>query len=380
LNRSPIYLDYNATTPVDKRVLEAMLPYFYEKFGNASSKTHSYGWKAAEAVEQARAHVAALINCEQEEIVFTSGATESINIALKGVYETYSTKGNHIITVATEHKAVLDCCRSLEKKGAQVTYLGVDKEGIIDLNKLEEAISEKTILICIMLANNETGVLQPVRNISEIARRHQIIFMSDATQAVGKIKTDVQATGIDLMPVSAHKFYGPKGIGALFVRRKRPRVVLAPLIEGGGHEKGLRSGTLNVPGIVGLGKAAAIAQQETEKDYNYIKALRDRLQSELLKLGGTEVNGNITNRLPNTLNISFRGIKSSDFIKALADKIAVATGSACTSALPEPSHVLKAMGIETERAYSSIRFSLGRYTTPDEIEQTIQAVAALVAS
>jgi cysteine desulfurase len=380
LNRSPIYLDYNATTPVDKRVLEAMLPYFYEKFGNASSKTHSYGWKAAEAVEQARAHVAALINCEQEEIVFTSGATESINIALKGVYETYSTKGNHIITVATEHKAVLDCCRSLEKKGAQVTYLGVDKEGIIDLNKLEEAISEKTILICIMLANNETGVLQPVRNISEIARRHQIIFMSDATQAVGKIKTDVQATGIDLMPVSAHKFYGPKGIGALFVRRKRPRVVLAPLIEGGGHEKGLRSGTLNVPGIVGLGKAAAIAQQETEKDYNYIKALRDRLQSELLKLGGTEVNGNITNRLPNTLNISFRGIKSSDFIKALADKIAVATGSACTSALPEPSHVLKAMGIETERAYSSIRFSLGRYTTADEIEQTIQAVAALVAS
>jgi cysteine desulfurase len=361
-------------------VLEAMLPYFYEKFGNASSKTHSYGWKAAEAVEQARAHVAALINCEQEEIVFTSGATESINIALKGVYETYSTKGNHIITVATEHKAVLDCCRSLEKKGAQVTYLGVDKEGIIDLNKLEEAISEKTILICIMLANNETGVLQPVRNISEIARRHQIIFMSDATQAVGKIKTDVQATGIDLMPVSAHKFYGPKGIGALFVRRKRPRVVLAPLIEGGGHEKGLRSGTLNVPGIVGLGKAAAIAQQETEKDYNYIKALRDRLQSELLKLGGTEVNGNITNRLPNTLNISFRGIKSSDFIKALADKIAVATGSACTSALPEPSHVLKAMGIETERAYSSIRFSLGRYTTADEIEQTIQAVAALVAS
>lgn len=380
MNRSPIYLDYNATTPVDKRVLEAMLPYFYEKFGNASSKTHSYGWKAAEAVEQARAHVAALINCEQEEIVFTSGATESINIALKGVYETYSTKGNHIITVATEHKAVLDCCRSLEKKGAQVTYLGVDKEGIIDLNKLEEAISEKTILICIMLANNETGVLQPVRNISEIARRHQIIFMSDATQAVGKIKTDVQATGIDLMPVSAHKFYGPKGIGALFVRRKRPRVVLAPLIEGGGHEKGLRSGTLNVPGIVGLGKAAAIAQQETEKDYNYIKALRDRLQSELLKLGGTEVNGNITNRLPNTLNISFRGIKSSDFIKALADKIAVATGSACTSALPEPSHVLKAMGIETERAYSSIRFSLGRYTTADEIEQTIQAVAALVAS
>jgi cysteine desulfurase len=380
LNRHPIYLDYNATTPVDRRVLDEMLPYFSGKFGNASSKTHSFGWKAADAVEHARERLAALVNCEKDEIIFTSGATESINLALKGVFETYREKGNHIITAATEHKVVLDCCHSLEKKGASVTYLKVDAEGFIDLNELEKAISEKTILICVMLANNETGVLQPLKQISEMAHRHNIIFMSDATQAIGKIKVDVQDEGIDLLPVSAHKFYGPKGVGALFIRRKKPRVILSPLIEGGGHEKGLRSGTLNVPGIVGLGKAAEIASDETMNNYQPIKSLRVHLENELLKIPGTQINGSPENRLPNTLNMSFSGISSSDLIKAFADKIAVATGSACTSALPEPSHVLKAMGVPDERAYASIRFSLGKYTTPEEIDETIRIVRSVVSS
>lgn len=374
----PIYLDYNATTPVDKRVLEEMLPYFSEKFGNASSKTHSYGWKAADAVELARERVAALINAGKEEIIFTSGATESINLALKGVFEAYRSRGNHIITALTEHKAVLDCCRSLEKKGALITYLQVDREGFVDLDQLERSILPETILISIMLANNETGVIQPVKRISEIARRHGIIFMSDATQAIGKIHVDVQREGIDLLPISAHKFYGPKGAGALFIRRKNPRVSLVPLIEGGGHERQLRSGTLNVPGIVGLGKASALAAEETETNRQHMSRIRRLLEERLLRLPGACINGSPIQRLPNTLNISFENIKSTDLIKKLSDRVAVATGSACTSALPEPSHVLKAMGIADEQAYASIRISVGKNTTQNEAEKAAEIICATI--
>jgi cysteine desulfurase len=372
----PIYLDNNATTRVDERVLEEMLPYFTEKFGNASSKTHPYGWIAADAVGLARERVAHLINSEKDEIIFTSGATESINLALKGVFETYKNKGNHIITVSTEHKAVLDCCHSLERKGALVTYLKVDENGLINLNELEQSITDKTILVCVMLANNETGVIQRIKQISEMSHRHNTIFMSDATQAIGKVKVDVQELGIDLMPLSSHKFHGPKGVGGLFIRRKNPRVNLQPLIEGGGHEKNLRSGTLNVPGIVGMGKAAQLANDELEKNEQHIHTLRDKLQQALLQIANTVVNGNTDFRLPNTLNISFQGINSNDLIKKFATKIAVSTGSACTSALPEPSHVLKAMGISDEQAFSSVRFSLGKFNTEEEIEEAIQIVKA----
>jgi len=351
-----------------------MLPYFTEKFGNASSKTHPHGWIAADAVALARERTAQLINCETEEIIFTSGATESINLTLKGIFDVYKSKGNHIITVSTEHKAVLDCCHSLEKKGAIITYLKTDTSGLIDITELENSITEKTILICVMLANNETGVIQPIRQISEAAHRHDIIFMSDATQALGKINVDVQQDGIDVMPLSAHKFYGPKGVGALFIRRKNPRVSLSPIIEGGGHEKNVRSGTLNVPGIVGMGKAALLAKAEINKNAQHLKLLRDKLQNALLEIPETSINGDLSNRLANTLNISFKGINSSDLIKKFATKIAVSTGSACTSALPEPSHVLKAMGISDAQAFSSVRFSPGKFNTEEEIDETIQIV------
>ncbi len=389
-----IYLDYNSTTPVDPRVLEAMLPYFSEKFGNAASKTHAFGWVAEVAVEQARERVAKLINATPHEIIFTSGATEAINLAIKGVYEMHSavspplgggkgedlvvhpqpTGRNHILTVSTEHKAVLDTCKYLESKGARVTYLPVNREGLIDLGQLTNSITPSTILVCVMYANNETGVIQPIHEISEIAREKGCFFMCDATQAVGKIKVDVETDGIDLLCLSAHKIYGPKGSGALFVRRKNPRVSLMSQLHGGGHERGLRSGTLNVPGIVGFGKACEIAEKEMWDDAQRISQLRTLLEQKLLDLGKIFINGSIKHRMPNVTNLSFGGIKADSLIAKLSD-IAVATGSACTSAITESSHVLKAMGVPDEMAYSSIRFSLGKYTTQDELDYAIDKIS-----
>jgi len=377
----PIYLDYNSTTPVDQRVLEAMLPYFSEKFGNAASKTHRFGWVAEEAVENARKQVANLINAEPSEIIFTSGATEAINLSLKGVFEAYKSKGNHIITVSTEHKAVLDSCKKLEKQGAFVTYLPVNCDGVIDSDELEKATTEKTILISVMFANNETGVIQPIREIADIAHRHNIIFMSDATQAVGKIKVDVQEQHIDVMPMSAHKIYGPKGAGALYVRRKNPRVSLIAQMDGGGHEKNLRSGTLNVPGIAGLGKACEIAGVELEYSIDRMQRLRDRLQTGFEKnILAVKSNGSATHRLPNTLNVSFKNVESHVLMKKLINDIAVSSGSACTSAVPEPSYVLKALGLDDEAAYASIRFSIGKRTTEDDIDFVVKRVSAEVNS
>ena len=392
---TPIYLDYNATTPVDPRVLETMLPYFSEKFGNAASQTHSFGWIAEAAVEQARERAAKLIHATPHEIVFTSGATEAINLAIKGVFENYKSKGNHIVTVSTEHKAVLDTCKYLEEKGAQVTYLPVNRDGLVDLDLLRESITEKTILVCVMFANNETGVIQPISEISKIVHEKGSIFMSDATQAVGKIPVDVSPLslggglpagqagdgpkdsygggGADLLCFSSHKIYGPKGVGALFIRRKDPRVTLSPLIHGGGHERGIRSGTLNVPGIVGLGKACEISEKEMGDDAQRISELRNFLEQKLLGLKDIFVNGNTKHRLPNVTNLSFSGIKHHSVFEKLPD-IAVSSGSACTSAIPAPSHVLKAMGISDEMAYASIRISLGRFTTKEEIEIVVEKV------
>lgn len=369
-----IYLDHNATTPVDERVLEAMLPYFSERFGNAASRTHTFGWTADEAVKRARRQVADLINCLDQEIIFTSGSTEGINLAIKGVFENYQTKGNHIVTAVTEHKAVLDTCKSLEERGAEVTYLPVNKEGLIDLQQLKESITDKTVLVCIMYANNETGVIQPIRKIAEIVHEKGSIMMCDATQAIGKVPVDVQGEGIDLLCISAHKLYGPKGVGALYIRRRGPRVSLLAQMHGGGHERGVRSGTLNVPGIVGLGKACELARHETVDDARRMAALRDKLEKKLLELGGVTVNGSTEHRLPNTANLSFSGI-SSDALITKIKNIAVATGSACTSALVEPSHVLKAMGVPDDLAYASIRFSIGKYTTEEDIDLAVEAVS-----
>jgi len=375
--KSPVYLDYNATTPVDQRVLETMLPYFTQKFGNAASRTHSFGWIADDAVKTARKQVAELLNCLDQEIIFTSGATEAINLAIKGVWDNYQSKGKHIITVATEHKAVLDTCRALEKKGAEVTYLPVNREGLIDLDDLKKALKPETILVSVMYANNETGVIQPVREIAQLAHANGSFFMSDATQAVGKINLDVQEEHIDLLCMSAHKIYGPKGIGALYVRRKDPRVTLFPQIDGGGHERGLRSGTLNVTGIVGLGKACEIAQQEMWDDSVHISKLRTRLEQQLSDLPHVFINGSIKHRLFNTTNITFQGIRSESLITKIPE-IAVAMGSACTSAVAEPPHVLKAMGLSDSDSYSSIRFSLGKYTTEEEIKRTIGRITEAV--
>lgn len=369
----PVYLDYNSTTPVDQRVLEVMLPYFSEFFGNAASKTHVYGWVADEAIKTAREQVASLIHCEPGEIIFTSGSTEAINLGLKGAFEAYHSKGNHIVTVATEHKATLDTCRHLEKLGARITIVPVKADGLIDLNFLEQSIQRDTIAVAVMYANNETGVIQPVRKIAEIIHQKGSLFMCDATQACGKIPVDVQHDEIDLLCMSAHKFYGPKGVGALYVRRKNPRVSLAPLIDGGGHEKGLRSGTLNVPGIVGFGKACEISSGEMKDDASRIVLLRDELENSLLETENVFVNGNRTERLFNVTNLSFKDINANSLIGELKD-IAVATGSACTSALPEPSHVLKAMLVKEDLAYSSIRFSVGKFTTSDEISFAIKKV------
>ncbi len=371
-----IYLDYNATTPVDKRVLEAMLPYFSEKFGNAASKTHSAGWTANRAVEDARQQVADLISCDVQEVVFTSGATEAINEAIKGVFAAYSSKGKHIITYATEHKAVLDTCEFLKTQGAEIEYLPVNQEGLPDLQSLEKSIRLDTILVSAMFANNETGVIFPIKEIAHIVHEKKSILFCDATQAVGKIMVDVSDECIDLMCLSAHKIYGPKGVGALYVRRKNPRVSLIPLIHGGGHERGLRSGTLNVAGIVGLGKACAIAANEMWNDAERLSKLRTLLEQSLLDLGNVFVNGSIRNRLAHVTNLAIGGIKADKLIAQLPN-IAMAMGSACTSALPEPSHVLKAMGREA-MAESSIRFSLGKYTTEEEIKTAIQEISEAV--
>ncbi|HWB94051.1 MAG TPA: IscS subfamily cysteine desulfurase [Puia sp.] len=374
----PIYLDYNSTTPVDPRVLETMLPYFTEKFGNAASRSHAFGWVGEEAVEMAREQVASLIGAEPKEIVFTSGATEGDNLALKGVFEAYASKGNHIITVATEHKAVLDSCHHIERLGGEITWLPVDHEGLIDLAELEAAIRPETILIAVMYANNEIGVIQPIKTISEIARKHGILFFSDAVQAVGKIPVDVNADGIDILTLSAHKIYGPKGIGAIYVRRRDPRVRLSAQMDGGGHERGMRSGTLNVPAIAGLGRACELCGAEMAADAARISALRDRLEQGLLRIQGSTVNGSRMHRLPHTTNISFRHVDGQALLAGLGKDVALSSGSACTSASMEPSYVLKALGLDDELAHSSLRLGLGRWTTAEEVDYAIGRIGETV--
>ncbi len=374
----PIYLDHNATTPMDPRVLEAMIPYFTENFGNAASRNHSFGWHAEEAVDYAREQIAKLVGADPKEIIFTSGATEGDNLAIKGVYEMYASKGNHIITCTTEHKAVLDTCKHLEKQGAEVTYLEVQPDGLIDLKQLEAAMKPTTILVAIMYANNEIGVIQPVKEISAIAKKHGALFFTDAVQAVGKIPVDVNADGIDLMAFTAHKMYGPKGVGALYVRRKNPRVKVTAQVDGGGHERGMRSGTLNVPGIVGFGKSAELARLEMAEDTARISALRDKLENALKQIEESYVNGNPAYRLPHVSNISFKYVEGEGLMMGFNKDIALSSGSACTSASLEPSYVLKALGLGDDLAHSSLRFGLGRYTTEEQIDFTIKAVSETV--
>jgi len=370
-----VYLDNNATTPCDPRVVEAMLPYFFEHPGNAASRSHPFGWEAESAVDIARQQIANLIGADDKEIIFTSGATEADNLALKGVYEMYSRKGNHIITVTTEHKAVLDTCKVLEKKGAEVTYLEVGADGMIDLKALEEAIKPTTILISVMWANNETGVIQPMKEIGNICAKHGILFMSDATQAVGKIPVNPRDTGVHLMAFSAHKMYGPKGVGALYVSRKDPRVKVTAQMDGGGHERGMRSGTLNVPGIVGFGKAAEIAQAEMEQEAVRLSNLRDRLENGLKSsMEEVYINGNIDHRMPHVTNMSFKHVEGEGLMMTFNQNIALSSGSACTSASLEPSYVLVALGLGDDLAHSSLRFSLGRFTTEEEVDFAIEAI------
>ena len=374
----PIYLDNNATTPCDPRVVEAMLPYFTDQFGNAASRNHSFGWQAEEAVDYAREQVAKLIGADAKEIIFTSGATEADNLAIKGVFEMYASKGNHIITIVTEHKAVLDTCKHIEKLGGEVTYLTVNNEGLVDLKELESAIKPNTILISVMYANNEVGVIQPIKEISTIAKKHGVLLMTDGTQAVGKIPVDVNKDGIDLMAFTAHKMYGPKGVGALYVRRKNPRVKVTAQIDGGGHERSMRSGTLNVPGIVGFGKACELCMQEMETEAKRLSILRDKLETALLKLEEAYVNGNRQHRLPHVSNISFKYVEGEGLMMGFNKNIALSSGSACTSASLEPSYVLKALGLGDDLAHSSLRFGLGRFTTEEQIDYTIQQVSDAV--
>jgi cysteine desulfurase len=374
----PIYLDHNATTPMDPRVLETMIPYFTENFGNAASRNHSFGWHAEEAVDYAREQIAQLIGADPKEIIFTSGATEGDNLGIKGVYEMYASKGNHIITCTTEHKAVLDTCKHLEKLGAEVTYLEVQPDGLVDLKELEAAMRPTTILVAIMYANNEIGVIQPVKEISAIAKKHGALFFTDAVQAVGKIPVDVNADGIDLMAFTAHKMYGPKGVGALYVRRKNPRVKVTAQLDGGGHERGMRSGTLNVPGIVGFGKACELARLEMASDTERISKLRDKLENALKVIDESYVNGNPAHRLPHVSNISFKYVEGEGLMMGFNKDIALSSGSACTSASLEPSYVLKALGLGDDLAHSSLRFGLGRYTTEEQIDFTIKAVTDTV--
>lgn len=374
----PIYLDNNATTPMDPRVLEAMIPYFTEHFGNAASRNHSFGWQAEEAVDYAREQVAKLIGADPKEIIFTSGATEGDNLGIKGVFEMYASKGNHIITCTTEHKAVLDTCKHIERQGGEVTYLEVNPEGLIDLKQLEAAIKPTTILIAIMYANNEIGVVQPVKEISAIARKHGVLFFTDGTQAVGKILVDVNTDGIDIMAFTGHKMYGPKGVGALYVRRKNPRVKVTAQMDGGGHERGMRSGTLNVPGIVGFGKACELARLEMADDAARLSKLRDKLENALMQLEEAYVNGSREHRLPHVSNISFKYVEGEGLMMGFNKNIALSSGSACTSASLEPSYVLKALGLGDDLAHSSLRFGLGRFTTEEQIDYTIKAVSDTV--
>ena len=374
----PIYLDNNSTTPMDPRVLETMIPFFTEQFGNAASRNHPFGWEAEEAVDYAREQVAKLIGADPKEIIFTSGATEGDNLGIKGVYEMYASKGNHIITCTTEHKAVLDTCKHIEQLGGEVTYLPVAANGLVDVTALEAAIKPTTILIAIMYANNEIGVVQPVREITAIAKKHGVLFFSDAVQAVGKIPVDVNADGIDIMAFTAHKMYGPKGIGALYVRRKNPRVKVTAQMDGGGHERGMRSGTLNVPGIVGFGKACELARLEMAADAERLSKLRDKLELALTQIDETYVNGTTEHRLPHVANISFKYVEGEGLMMGFNKTIALSSGSACTSASLEPSYVLKALGLGDDLAHSSLRFGLGRFTTDEQIDYTIKAVTDTV--
>jgi cysteine desulfurase len=374
----PIYLDYSATTPCDPGVVEAMMPYFTGYFGNAASHGHSFGWQAKEAVEFAREQVAALIGADPEEIVFTSGATEADNLAIKGVLESYAAKGNHIVTCNIEHKAVLDTCRHLERSGAEVSYLKVKPNGLIDLQELEAAMRPATVLVAIMYANNEIGTIMPLAGISAIAKKHGALVFTDATQAAGKIPVDVHRDGIDLLAFSAHKIYGPKGVGALYVRRRNPRVSLTAQIDGGGHERGRRSGTLNVPGIVGFGKACALCRNQMEQDAVRTGRLRDKLETALLALEATYVNGDREHRLPHVSNMSFGYVENGSLLMDVNKDMAVSSGSACSSASLEPSYVLKALGLDNELAHGSIRFSLGRYTTEEEIDYAINRISKTI--
>jgi len=374
----PIYMDNHATTPVDPRVVDAMLPYFTEKFGNAASRNHSFGWAGEEAVENARAQVASLIGATPKEIIFTSGATESDNLMIKGVAEMYREKGNHIITQAIEHKAVLDTCKRLEKYGYEVTYLPVQRDGRVNPEDVRKAITPKTILITIMYANNEIGIINPMAEIGKIAKEHGIIFAVDGVQAVGKIPVDVQKDNIDLLAISGHKIYGPKGVGALYVRRRNPRVQLSAIIDGGGHERGMRSGTLNVTGIIGLGKACELAQQEMPEESKKMRALRDRLRAGLeAKLDEVFINGSMEHRLPNNLNISFAYVEGESLLMGIND-VAVSSGSACTSATLEPSYVLKALGVGEDLAHTSIRFGLGRFNTEEDVDYVTDKMVQVV--
>jgi cysteine desulfurase len=374
----PIYMDNHATTPMDPRVLEAMLPYFTEHFGNAASRNHAFGWQAEEAVEKSRKQIADLIGANAKEIVFTSGATESNNLAIKGVAEMYAERGNHIITAATEHKAVLDTTKKLEKHGYRITYLPVQQDGLIDLDMLRDAITDKTILVSIMYANNEIGVIQPIREIGRICKERGVLFHTDATQAVGKIPVNVLADNIDLMSLTGHKMYGPKGIGALYVRRKSPRVQLTAQMDGGGHERGMRSGTLNVPGIVGLGKACELCKNEMAEESKRLAYLRDKLKDRLLaELDEVFINGSMEHRLPHNLNISFAYVEGESLLMGIND-VAVSSGSACTSATLEPSYVLKALGAGDDIAHSSIRFGIGRFNTEEEVDYVAEKVISVV--
>jgi cysteine desulfurase len=374
----PIYLDNNATTPMDPRVLETMTPYFLNHFGNSASRNHPFGWAAEEAVDYAREQVAKLIGADPKEIIFTSGATEADNLGIKGIFEMYASKGNHIITATTEHKAVLDTCKHIEKLGGEVTYLEVKPDGLIDLAELEAAIKPTTILIAIMYANNEIGTVMPIKEISAIARKHGVLVFTDGTQAVGKIPVDVNKDGIDLMAFTAHKMYGPKGVGALYVRRKNPRVKVTAQIDGGGHERGMRSGTINVPGVVGFGKACELCMNEMESDTKRIIKLRDKLEASLLKIEESYVNGSVTHRLPHVANISFKHVEGEGLLMGFNKNIALSSGSACTSASLEPSYVLKALGLGDDLAHSSLRFGLSRFTTEEEIDYTIKSITDTV--
>jgi cysteine desulfurase len=374
----PIYLDNHATTPMDPRVLQAMLPWFTEKFGNAASRNHSFGWEAEEAVEKARKQIADLVGANAKEIIFTSGATESDNLAIKGVAEMYAEKGNHIITAASEHKAVLDTCKRLEKEGYRVTYLPLKADGLIDMDMLRESITDKTILVSIMYANNEIGVIQPVAEIGKLCHEKGVLFHTDAVQAIGKVPVNVTKDNIDLMSITGHKLYGPKGVGAMYVRRRNPRVQVTAQMDGGGHERGMRSGTLNVPGIVGLGEACAICQREMVEETARLKGMRDWLKDKLMsELDETFINGSMEHRLPHNLNISFAYVEGESMLMGIND-IAVSSGSACTSATLEPSYVLKALGLGDDLAHSSIRFGIGRFNTQEEVEYVAGRVIEVV--